>query len=247
MPEMKTLNGLEVVDAQARADIEAIKLSGGGGVAPDLSDYVTEDELAAKGYATTSYVDSKISSGGGGTTQDVYQHHIALATVNTQSTDNNAYNTVNVVINNTSATPFTVATFTEFLANGGYTSNENYYPACGGVIDRVKLTSIDYNEDAFSGVIGIMLDGTNIKAVYIDPLAKNEKNRPCGGLINELMYDTTQPDMYGFYYQYFNDKVHAFKAVVSGDSVTKGYVDSRVAELEAALAALNAKIEGGNA
>lgn len=43
MPEMKTLNGYEVVDAKARADIEALK-----GKEVDLSNYATKAELPTK-------------------------------------------------------------------------------------------------------------------------------------------------------------------------------------------------------
>ena len=50
MPEMKTLNGYEVVDAKARAEIENIKLNGGGGTGGDidLSNYATKAELPTK-------------------------------------------------------------------------------------------------------------------------------------------------------------------------------------------------------
>ena len=44
MPEMKTLNGYEIVDAKAREDIETLKQSGG----TDLSNYATKDELPTK-------------------------------------------------------------------------------------------------------------------------------------------------------------------------------------------------------
>ena len=45
--EMKTLNGYELVDAKAREDIELLKAK-----EPDLSEYVTENELEQKGYLT---------------------------------------------------------------------------------------------------------------------------------------------------------------------------------------------------
>jgi hypothetical protein len=38
---MKTLNGYEIVDAQAREDIEVLKQSGGA----DLTNYYTKDEV----------------------------------------------------------------------------------------------------------------------------------------------------------------------------------------------------------
>jgi hypothetical protein len=68
MPEMKTLNGYEIVDAKAREDIKALK--GGEDIdlseyakktdIPDVSnfitevpsEYVTETELNGKGYLT---------------------------------------------------------------------------------------------------------------------------------------------------------------------------------------------------
>lgn len=67
MPEMKTLNGYEVVDAKAREDIEVLKNTGVDlseyakkSEIPDVSDfitsipseYITEPELNAKGYLT---------------------------------------------------------------------------------------------------------------------------------------------------------------------------------------------------
>ena len=67
MPEMKTLNGYEVVDAKAREDIEVLKNAGVDlseyakkSEIPDVSDfitsipseYITEPELNAKGYLT---------------------------------------------------------------------------------------------------------------------------------------------------------------------------------------------------
>jgi hypothetical protein len=67
MPEMKTLNGYEVVDAKAREDIEVLKNAGVDlseyakkSEIPDVSDfitsipseYITESELNAKGYLT---------------------------------------------------------------------------------------------------------------------------------------------------------------------------------------------------
>ena len=54
MPEMKTLNGYEIVDAKAREDIETLKAGGipeGGGGNVDLT-----------GYATEEYVDNAISN-----------------------------------------------------------------------------------------------------------------------------------------------------------------------------------------
>lgn len=120
MPEMKTLNGYEIVDAKARAEIENIKLNGGGGTGgyvdlsnyatkaelptkvsqlqndsnfitreevpnQDLSEYITESELNAKGYltqhqslagyATEAFVTNKIAeaqlSGGSGNVIDL--------------------------------------------------------------------------------------------------------------------------------------------------------------------------------
>jgi hypothetical protein len=46
MPEMKTLNGYEIVDAQAREDIKALKSA----------------EVDLTGYATEDYVDTAIQT-----------------------------------------------------------------------------------------------------------------------------------------------------------------------------------------
>lgn len=100
MPEMKTLNGYEVVDAKARREIEALKntetdlsayakkselptktsqltndnkfITLADVPKTDLSEYVTESELAQKGYltqhqslaglATEKYVDDAIAN-----------------------------------------------------------------------------------------------------------------------------------------------------------------------------------------
>jgi hypothetical protein len=87
MPEMKTLNGFEIVDAQAREDIEVLKNTevdlseyAKKSEIPDVSDfitnipseYITETELNAKGYltkhqslaglATEKYVDDAIDA-----------------------------------------------------------------------------------------------------------------------------------------------------------------------------------------
>lgn len=94
MPEMKTLNGYEIVDAKAREDISKIDLStyakksdiptvptktsqltnDSGYIKSVPSEYVTETELTNKGYltssalngyATESYVDAAVANAGG--------------------------------------------------------------------------------------------------------------------------------------------------------------------------------------
>ena len=76
MPEMKTLNGYEIVDAKAREDIETLKAGGipGGGGTVDLTGYATEEyvdnaiasidipEVDFTGYATEDYVDTAIDN-----------------------------------------------------------------------------------------------------------------------------------------------------------------------------------------
>ena len=79
MGTMKTLNGFEIVDAQAREDIEILKKSGGGGGgSADLTNYYTKDETYSKteidnkgyltehqsleGYATEQYVNDQIAN-----------------------------------------------------------------------------------------------------------------------------------------------------------------------------------------
>lgn len=63
MPEMKTLNGLEVVDAQARADIEAIKLSGGAVVPGDSVTKSYVDGKVAELEAAIAQLNAKIEGG----------------------------------------------------------------------------------------------------------------------------------------------------------------------------------------
>ena len=69
MSTMKTLNGYEVVDTQARADIEILKTSGGGG-SGDLSEYAKKSEIPTKvsqltndkKYQTQTEVNTKVNN-----------------------------------------------------------------------------------------------------------------------------------------------------------------------------------------
>ena len=246
MPEMKSLNGFEVVDAKARADIEALKLGfvpGEGSSTPDLSEYVTESELEAKGYATETYVDRAIdkfsSSGGSSLTQTMYQHHIAIASINGES------NNRNIVITNMSSQPFTAQSFVDFLTAGGHTSAENYYPACGGMMDRHQLSTIETTEAALCEVIGVASLANGINVVYTNPANDTSTNTPKGGLATDLVYDPTKGARYDKYYQTFTDKITSFNAAVVGDAATRGYVDNTAASIRAEIAALRAIVQGG--
>ena len=71
MPEMKTLNGYEIVDAKAREDISKISIptvptktsqltNDSGFITSIPSTYVTETELTNKGYQTAAQVNTLI-------------------------------------------------------------------------------------------------------------------------------------------------------------------------------------------
>lgn len=74
MPEMKTLNGYEIVDAKARQDIANIEI-------PDTSSFITETAL--EGYATEQYVTDAIANidipeSGGGAASNSYVFNTTL-------------------------------------------------------------------------------------------------------------------------------------------------------------------------
>lgn len=73
MPEMKTLNGYEIVDAKAREDISKISIptvptktsqltNDSGFITSIPSTYVTETELTNKGYQTAAQVNTLINN-----------------------------------------------------------------------------------------------------------------------------------------------------------------------------------------
>ena len=63
MPEMKTLNGYEIVDAKAREDISKITVPTKTSQLTNNSGFITSSAL--NGYATESYVDTAVANASG--------------------------------------------------------------------------------------------------------------------------------------------------------------------------------------
>lgn len=115
MPDMKTLNGYEIVDSQARQDIEELRQQVENfepSVDVDLSNYYTKEEtentISAMmptavsnlendaGYATEQYVNDQLSSGG---EKEIYYLDFSSATTEYQDNTAEMLEFYNVVFN----------------------------------------------------------------------------------------------------------------------------------------------------
>lgn len=168
------------------------------------AEYVTETEL------NEALANIEIVSPDGTVQSTLYEHHIAIASINGENNNRNANNAINVVITNKDNTPFTPATLKDFLVAGGHTSVDSYYPASGGVIDRYRFSTITIDENAVCEAFGIIANGDNLNAIYVEPLNDASTSKPKGGLLTDLVYATNKGERYDSFYQSFKDTIVSY-------------------------------------